>query len=34
MERHLHTIAVLRGLTAEALLSVLMRNLDTFLLGI
>ena len=34
MERHLHTIAVLRGLTAEALLSVLMHNLDTFLLGI
>lgn len=34
MERHLHTVAALRGLTAEALLSVLMHNLGTFLLGI
>ena len=34
MERHLHTVAALRGLTADALRSVLMHNLDTFLLGI
>ncbi|WP_370812885.1 hypothetical protein [Butyricicoccus pullicaecorum] len=34
MERHLHTVAALRGLTADTLRSVLMHNPDTFLSGI
>lgn len=31
MDRHLHTVAALRGLDAAALSSILLQNLDTFL---
>lgn len=33
MQRHLHTVAALRGLSADALSSILPHNLDTFLSG-